>query len=211
MTEDAKRRWVERRCYGVRWQVLVPVLLLSVAAALFCIGYFTRPGVTRKAAAPAAVNANAVQPVPSCIVAVNSSLVKDVCSQRYPRLPMKWRSSKSKVLALTFDDGPWAVGLTKVLDVLAAHSIKGAFFVNTDVGSPAMGAPMGSYVAPQNMVSSCEHVGLCYMGYRQPQRTASQCSYTQISVLVLYVCLPAWQQLHAVHVTASLHTCLACG
>jgi hypothetical protein len=163
MTVDAKVSWAERRCCGVRWQVLVPVLLLSLAAAVFCVGYFTRPGVTRKPAAEV-VNIAGVQPPaaavqpPPCIPAANSSLVKDVCSQRYPRLPMKWRSRRNRALSLTFDDGPWAIGLNNVLDVLAAHGVKAGFFMNTDVGAPVMGAPLGSYVSPDNLVSSSMYV-----------------------------------------------------
>jgi peptidoglycan/xylan/chitin deacetylase (PgdA/CDA1 family) len=38
-------------------------------------------------------------------------------------------SSDQKVIALTFDDGPWPTSTAKVLDILKKNNIKGTFFV----------------------------------------------------------------------------------
>ncbi|NJR14687.1 MAG: polysaccharide deacetylase family protein [Calothrix sp. CSU_2_0] len=84
-------------------------------------------------------------------------------------------SPSEKVIALTFDDGPWPQSTSKVLDILKKNNIKGTFFV---VGQMLQEHPdMGKRVVAEGHVIA-NHTWHHWYHYMNPQASAFEVDNT---------------------------------
>jgi peptidoglycan-N-acetylglucosamine deacetylase len=71
---------------------------------------------------------------------VNNLVVKEAIPVRFQQKTLKevYLPKQDKIIALTFDDGPWPVSTKQILDILKKENVKATFFV---VGRPLKNYP----------------------------------------------------------------------